>query len=144
MNLIKAGAVLYANDCQSVADFYTVIAGFEVHHADNSYVHLETASFQLLVLEATQNSEQQPELEPQHNTVTRVLRRESSVIKLVFFVPSISEARDEIAKLGGELNSKNSERLYENYSVCDGVDPEGNIFQLCEFQAKSRILKFRT
>lgn len=59
-------------------------------------------------------------------------------------MPSISEARDEIAKLGGELNSKNSERLYENYSVCDGVDPEGNIFQLCEFQAKSRILKFRT
>lgn len=58
------------------------------------------------------------------------LRREDTAIKLVFFVPSIAEARATAAMNGGALNPPEREWRFQHHLVCDGIDPEGNVIQL--------------
>jgi predicted enzyme related to lactoylglutathione lyase len=59
-------------------------------------------------------------------------RREGSPIKLVHFVQSIAAARKQTTELGGHLNSAAREWKFQGVRVCDGHDPEGNVFQLRE------------
>ena len=56
--------------------------------------------------------------------------REDTPIKLVFGVKDIAYARDRAADLGGALKALEREWDFEGVKVCDGHDPEGNIFQL--------------
>ena len=58
------------------------------------------------------------------------IRRERAAIKLVFAVEDIEEAREKAAELGGELEPSSREWEFEGARVCDGHDPEGNVFQL--------------
>jgi len=48
-------------------------------------------------------------------------------------VPSIAASRETAAKLGGELNPPEREWEFDQAKVCDGHDPEGNVFQLRQF-----------
>ena len=54
--------------------------------------------------------------------------REDTPIKLVFGVEDIAHARNRAAELCGAMNEREWE--FEGVKVCDGHDPEGNIFQL--------------
>jgi predicted enzyme related to lactoylglutathione lyase len=60
------------------------------------------------------------------------VRREDTAVKLWFAVPSLAAARSLVARLGGELNGPEREWQFEGDRVCDGHDPEGNVFQLRE------------
>ena len=56
--------------------------------------------------------------------------REDTPIKLAFGVKDIAHARDRAAELGGAMRALEREWEFEGVKVCDGHDPEGNIFQL--------------
>lgn len=52
--------------------------------------------------------------------------RESSPMKLIFTVDNVAEERSRLEALGMIL----LERPWQSPEQCEGVDPEGNVFQL--------------
>jgi predicted enzyme related to lactoylglutathione lyase len=124
MSQIKAGAVIYAKNFTRLAKFYEAVAGLAIKETDKTSTRLESESFQLVVLQAPKRIADVIEIsEPP-------LRRESTPIKLVFFVESIRDVREKVKALGGALNASEKEWQFDGHKVCDGRDPEGNIFQL--------------
>lgn len=95
-----------------------------VCHSDDHYIELESDSFQLVVLQI-----------PKRIADAIVIasppeRREDAAIKLVLFVQSIEHARTSALQLGGGVNTPDREWQFQGATVCDGYDPEGNVFQL--------------
>lgn len=124
MPQIQAGAVIYAKDLLKIAEFYKSIAALEVRETEKDFIKLESDTFQLIVLQAPKYIAEAIVIdEPQ-----RV--REETPIKLIFFVSSIRQARATAKELGGALYDDEKTWVFENYNVCDGYDPEGNVFQL--------------
>jgi len=126
INALRNGAVLYAQDLDRVAAFYSGVAGLEVRRTQNDHNVLESEVFQLVVLRI-----------PKHiaDSITiqnPPVRRENTPIKLVFFVENLATARMAAGPLGGALNAVEQEWRFEGCKVCDGCDPEGNVFQLRE------------
>ena len=124
MSQIQAAAVVYAKDYLRIANFCKSIADFDVYEIEKNYVKLESKSFQLIVLQA-----------PEHileaiNIPEPPLRREKTPVKLVFFVVSINKVREAMKMLGGALNTDDEIWHFEQHTVCDGYDPEGNVFQI--------------
>jgi hypothetical protein len=58
------------------------------------------------------------------------VRRTQNPIKLVFFVENIAVAREVANTRSVALNAPDDEWVFEGNRVCDGHDPEGNVFQL--------------
>jgi hypothetical protein len=58
--------------------------------------------------------------------------RQQTPMKLGFPVKSLATARASAAKLGGALFGPDREWRYRDRMVCDGYDPEGNVFQLSQ------------
>ena len=123
---IAAAAVIYAKNMLLVSKFYEAIAGLAVTEAEPGHAVLEANGFQLTVVAIPEPVAVSVEV------ADPPLRREGTPIKLVHFVPSISAAREKVAKLGGLLNPSEREWLFQDTRVCDGHDPEGNVFQLRE------------
>jgi predicted enzyme related to lactoylglutathione lyase len=61
------------------------------------------------------------------------VRREDVPVKLVFAVVDIVAARNSAAERGGAVDPVDREWGFEGFKVCDGHDPEGNVFQLRVF-----------
>ena len=57
-------------------------------------------------------------------------RREDAAFKLFFVVPSLAQAREAAARLGGGLAPIEQEWRLRNYLIAEGFDPEGNGIQL--------------
>lgn len=121
-----AAAVLYAVDIRKMAAFYAALAGFAVGQEDGDHVLLESPGFQLAIVRIP-------------DAIARTLamrdppaRRTDTPIKLVFFVGSIEAARGQAGALGGALDAPGSMWRFQGGAVCDGRDPEGNVFQLRE------------
>lgn len=128
-----AAAVIYAKDMRRISKFYETIAGFAVVEAEAGHVVLEVQGFQLSVVAI-----------PTHIAAAIVVadppvRREGSPTKLVYFVPSITAAREQATQLGGYLNSAAHEWEFQGAHVCDGHDPEGNVFQLRENSSEVQL-----
>lgn len=121
---MQAGAVIFAKDLKKISEFYKQVIGFEVSDVNEAFVKLQKGAFELVVLQI-----------PKH-VAARIevgippLRRENTPIKLVFFVKSLGGMGEMVKELGGELNSRDKEWEFDNHIVCDGCDPEGNVFQL--------------
>jgi hypothetical protein len=64
-------------------------------------------------------------------------RRESTPIKLFLNVSSIEKTRQAAKLMGGELNSAEKEWTFHHLKRCDGIDPEGNVFQVQEVPART-------
>jgi predicted enzyme related to lactoylglutathione lyase len=47
-------------------------------------------------------------------------------------VASIAQARERAKALGGDMNDADTEWSFHGLTRCDGVDPEGNVFQVQE------------
>jgi predicted enzyme related to lactoylglutathione lyase len=118
------GAVLYAKDPERLAAFYAAVAGLQVTGRQESFLVLGSPSSQLVIVRIPKRFADTVEIEAPPT------RRERAAIKLVFVVEDIEEARAKAAELGGELNSSSREWEFEGAKVCDGHDPEGNVFQL--------------
>ena len=132
MNTHHAGAVIYAKEPKRVAAFYEHVANMRVCHADSHYIELESNSFQLVVLQMPKGIAETVIVE------SPPVRREDGAIKLVLFIQSIAHARASAVQLGGALNDSEREWQFQGATVCDGYDPEGNVFQLRQQQNAER------
>ncbi len=123
-NPVSAGAVLYAIDIERSGAFYEAVVGLAETQRDADFLVLERGGFQLVVHAV-----------PAHiaSTITLTVpphRREETPIKLIFVVLDLDAARKIVADRGGVLNGPDREWQFQNWRVCDGHDPEGNVFQL--------------
>ena len=126
---VPYGAVIYAKDFRALASFYERVAGLTQREADEEYVLLEAPSFQLVILQI-------PERIAANFTIEKPPRkRENTPIKLFLNVSSIENARQTAKELGGELYGAEREWKFHGVKRCDGIDPEGNVFQLQEAPA---------
>src|SRR5262245_43253850 len=123
---IPYGAVIYAKDYRALAGFYEHVSGLTQREADEEYVLLKAPSFQLVILQI-------PERIAANISIEKPPRkRENTPIKLFLNVGSIEHARQTAKELGGGLNGAEKEWKFRGVKRCDGIDPEGNVFQLQE------------
>ncbi|MGH8227187.1 MAG: VOC family protein [Steroidobacteraceae bacterium] len=116
--------MLYAKDLERLAAFYSAVAGLQITSRQESFCVLGSPSAQLMIVQIPTQIAATIAIE------TPPIRRERASIKLVFSIENLEESRAKAAELGGELNPSNREWEFEGAKVCDGHDPEGNVFQL--------------
>jgi catechol 2,3-dioxygenase-like lactoylglutathione lyase family enzyme len=122
----RTGAVLFAERVDRVAAFYAVVLGLAEAKRDDDHVLLESPGFQLVVHRI-----------PEGRAGSRAIaappvRRAEAAYKPVFFVPSLGTARDLASSHGGMVEPVDREWTFNGVTVCDGVDPEGNVIQFRE------------
>jgi predicted enzyme related to lactoylglutathione lyase len=123
---VESGAVIYAKDVDRVAAFYSTVIGLQMAGRDDEHVVLESPGFQLVVLRIPS------EIGSTITIAVPPVRRATAAIKPVFFVPSIARVRVSAAACGGVMNAENQEWSFQGFTVCDGLDPEGNVIQFRE------------
>ena len=127
----RTGAVLFAKNPDRVASFYAAVLGLvEASRADDHIV-LESPGFQLVVHQIVSDGSAAGDSVP-------AARRAAAAFKPVFFVPSVSRLRDVAETHGGVIEAADHEWLFNGVTVCDGVDPEGNVIQFREHQTTRR------
>lgn len=121
----RAGALIYTKDLLRVSQFYQQLLEMRPLLADASHHVLESADFQLIIhaipahIAATFSIASPPE------------PREETAIKLFFSIPKFATAQAIAQNLGGQLFAQ--EWSGPGFRVRNGCDPEGNIFQLREW-----------
>jgi predicted enzyme related to lactoylglutathione lyase len=123
----RAGLFIYALDPERVADFYCAVAGMARLHATPELIVLESADIQLLVHWIP------PPFAEGIVITSPPQRREDTALKFFFSVPSLAAARLAARAAGGEVFAENWQG--PGFTVCNGMDPEGNVFQVREFAA---------
>lgn len=122
--------MLFTINLRSIARFYEQVVGMRVHRTEDDHVVLEKDGFRLTVQQIPE------EYAANIHIAVPPKVREISAIKLSLPVASISRARQAAAQLGGCVYNADREWEYEGTIVCDGWDPDGNVFQL--FQPTAR------
>jgi len=123
----RTGAVLFATKPDRVAAFYSVVLGLtEVNRAPD-HILLESPGFQLVVHRISDGGAAAAE------TGDAPVRRATAAWKPVFFVPSISRLREVAEMKGGVIEPPGKEWSFNGVTVCDGLDPEGNVIQFREY-----------
>lgn len=122
----RTGAVLFANDLERVARFYAGVLGLSEVHRDEDHILLESPGFQMVVhrIVAAGSAPAQVTAPPE--------RRRTAAYKPVFFVPSLSRVREVAGTYGGVIEPAEKEWSFDGVTVCDGLDPEGNVIQFRE------------
>jgi predicted enzyme related to lactoylglutathione lyase len=118
------GAVLYAKDLGRLVDFYSSVTGIEPRTLEKGYAILGSIPSQFVIVRIPKR------IADTIDIATPPEPREDAPLKLVFAVEDIAHARDRAAELGGAMNAVGREWEFEGAKVCDGQDPEGNVFQL--------------
>jgi predicted enzyme related to lactoylglutathione lyase len=118
------GAVLYAKDLGRLVEFYASVAGIEPQTIEKGFATFGSAPTQFVIVRVPRG------IADTIDIATPPMPREDTPLKLVFAVEDIAHARERAAALGGAMNSIKREWEFEGARVCDGHDPEGNIFQL--------------
>ena len=120
----QTGAVLFTIQMHSLADFYERVAGMKTFRTEDDHIQLEKGPFRLTV----------HQIPPNYASEIKITKppaiREGGAVKLAFHVADISQAREVAAQLGGAVYPPEREWRYEGMTVCDGYDPDGNVFQL--------------
>lgn len=123
---IPYGAVIYAKDYRGLARFYEHVAALTQREVHQDYVLLESPAFQLVILQI-------PSRIAANITIdTPPQKRENTPIKLFLNVSSIENARQTATSFGGELHGAEKEWWFHDIKRCDGIDCEGNVFQVQE------------
>jgi catechol 2,3-dioxygenase-like lactoylglutathione lyase family enzyme len=109
--------ILFVKDVPRVQRFYEGTLGLTVAAAEEGFVQLD-AGGSLLALHALPQEPEVPDPPPP---------REDSWIKLCFHVDDVPAMRAKLVAAGVTMREVHT---WSNISFCDGVDPEGNIFQI--------------
>jgi predicted enzyme related to lactoylglutathione lyase len=118
------GAVLYAKDVSRLVEFYSSVAGLEPQAIEKGFAILGSRPSQFVIVRISKR------IADMIDIATPPEPREDTPLKLVFAVEDIAYARDRAAMLGGAMNAVEREWEFEGAKVCDGHDPEGNVFQV--------------
>jgi predicted enzyme related to lactoylglutathione lyase len=120
------GAVLYAKDLHRLAEFYSLVTGMEVQEIEEGFAILGREPSQFVIVRIPERIAKEIDI------AVPPVRREATPVKLAFGVKDIASARTRAAEHGGTLNAVEREWTFQGVKVCDGHDPEGNVFQLRE------------
>jgi predicted enzyme related to lactoylglutathione lyase len=130
----ETGAVLFTVNLKSLATFYERVVGMRVATTADDHISLETGSFRLTVHAIPERHAKNIKIK------TPPVIREAAAVKMAFRVKDIAQARAIAAQLGGAVYADDREWRYEGNTICDGYDPDGNVFQLWQGrQAQARI-----
>jgi catechol 2,3-dioxygenase-like lactoylglutathione lyase family enzyme len=122
----RTGAVLFAKDLDRVATFYSRVLGLTEANRGEDHVLLESPGFQLVVHRIIGGGS------AAGDSSVPAARRSTAAFKPVFFVPSISRLRGIAETHGGVMEPADQEWSFDGITVCDGLDPEGNVIQFRE------------
>ena len=116
--------MLYAKDLDRLVEFYTSVTGIEPQKIEKGFATLGSRPTQFVIVRIPKRIADTIDIATPPNP------REDTALKPVFSVEDIAYARERAAELGGVVNAMEQEWEFEGAEVCDGHDPEGNIFQL--------------
>ena len=116
--------MLYAKDLHQLVQFYTAVAGLDLQKIEVGFAVLGREPSQLVIVRIPKR------IATGIQIATPPECREDTPIKLVFAAEDIASARSRAAELGGTMNAVEREWEFEGAKVCDGCDPEGNVFQI--------------
>ncbi len=122
----RTGGVLFAKNLDRVATFYSVVLGLTEANRADDHILLESPGFQLVVHRITAGTSAGAGI------TGPPARRAMAAFKPVFFVPSISRLRRIVETQGGVMEPADQEWSFNGGTVCDGLDPEGNVIQFRE------------
>lgn len=108
-----AQAILFVNDVVRMKAFYTGLLGLTVIEDEPGYARLDGGGC-VLMLHALR--------EPPSPTP-----RTDSFIKLAFHSDDVGATRSQLIAHGIQMRDLHQ---FGNVTLCDGVDPEGNVFQI--------------
>ena len=118
------GAVLYAMDLRRLVEFYSAVACLDVQSVQEGFAVLSGESSRLVIVRIPKH------IAASIDISTPPERREDTPVKLVFSVEDIAIVRNRAAERGGAIAAVEREWEFEGTKVCDGHDPEGNVFQV--------------
>jgi hypothetical protein len=118
------GAVLYAKDLQRLVEFYSAVTCLDVQSVQRGFAILGQPPSQLVIVRIPKRIADSIDIS------TPPERRDDTPIKLVFSVEDVASVRNRAAERGGAMNAVEREWEFEGVRVCDGHDPEGNVFQI--------------
>ncbi len=111
-------AIVFAKDLPRLVAFYRDAFGLRVTTDSPMWVELDAGGAALGV-----HAIPKP-IADQIVVTSPPKRREDTPIKLVFEVPDLDAAVAELAGRGAVMDAPNA------WGSCDGLDPEGNVFQI--------------
>jgi predicted enzyme related to lactoylglutathione lyase len=116
--------VLWVEDLSIAKGFYQKLLNAEILDDSATFVRVSSKHNEVLLHLVPEQYREGISVPPR--------LREDAVIKPIFVVTSVSEARSAVAGLSGQVNSSDTEQVYAQSRYCDGFDPEGNVFQVSE------------
>lgn len=119
-------AVVYAKDAERLARFYEQVLGLSRQGSDPQWVHLQADGVDLMIVAMPAHLAAEVQLQDPP------LAREDTPIKLSFAVNSLLAIRPSVHSYGGVLRPLESAWVWRHQRHLDGLDPEGNVFQLRE------------
>lgn len=120
----RAGLFIYAKDLSRLAKFYESFLGMTRAHATPDLVVLRSPDIQLTL------HAMPPAIAASITISDPPAKRDNTALKFFFTVPSLAQAQDLAPSLGGEVLQE--QWRGPGFTVCNAVDPEGNIFQVRE------------
>ena len=120
--VLRLDALLYAKDLNLVSRFYQQVFGIQAAVMTDTHHVLEMEASQLTIHAIP------PHIAETFSITTPPERREDNAVKLIFTVDDWSACVDSAGRLGGEIFDGGW--TSEKYTVRNGMDPEGNIFQI--------------
>lgn len=120
----RAGAVLFTADMERLTAFYEAVTELERISGADDHDVLAGAGFTLVI-------HQIPEpLAGSVGAAVRPVAREGSAVKLCLPAADLGLARERAEPLGGQVYGAEYTWTWGDLLVCDGQDPDGNVFQL--------------
>lgn len=119
-------AVVYAKDLDRVATFYEHVVGLTAIERAAGFVLLRAGATELTVVRI------RPDIAETIDIATPPVPRSETPVKLVFTVAGLEAARPVAVAHGGDLEPADAAWTWHGLRRLDGVDPEGNVVQLCE------------
>ena len=117
--------ILFAKDMKAMADFYGRVIGLpRIETSDDSeeWQVFDAGGCQLALHQIP---------EPWAKDVVipdPPVAREGSIAKVVFFAEDVAAVRQTLVDRGAPMREVG---IHGDLQLCDGLDPEGNLFQIC-------------
>jgi catechol 2,3-dioxygenase-like lactoylglutathione lyase family enzyme len=108
-------AILFVTDVARMQAFYESVLGLSVTSSEPGYVELGELALHAIPEHYAPAISSPPEL------------REDAITKLAFHVDDVAAERARLVDLGVAMRELSH---YKAFSFCDGIDPEGNVFQI--------------
>jgi hypothetical protein len=118
------GAVVNVKGPERAVAPYSQVAGLSVVHREQTDAQLGAPSFQPVIHRIP------PPIAASIAMTNPPSRREDTPVEPIFVVASIAGARAAAGVPAGEGDGFEREWRFHAYKVCDGHDPEGNVFRL--------------